>query len=93
MIESYRDKRTRRFAAGERVKAFDGIRHAASLKLDQLDAATTVSDLALPGNRLEALKGDRMDQYAIRINDQWRLCFIWPGGAPGPARVEIVDYH
>lgn len=93
MIQSYRDRRTRRFAAGERVKAFDGIRHAASLKLDQLDAATTVSDLALPGNRLEALKGDRMGQYAIRINDQWRVCFIWPGGAPGPGRVEIVDYH
>ena len=93
VIQSYRDKRTRRFAAGERVKACDGIRHAESLKLDQLDAATTVSDLALPGNRLEALKGDRMGQYAIRINDQWRLCFTWPGGVPGPSRVEIVDYH
>ena len=63
------------------------------LKLDQLDAATTISDLALPGNRREALKGDRMDQYAIRINDQWRLCFIGSGGAPGPGRVEIVDDH
>jgi proteic killer suppression protein len=48
---------------------------------------------ALPGNRLEALKGDRKGQHSIRINDQWRICFEWPGGSPGPANVEIVDYH
>ena len=93
VIQSYRDSRTSRFAAGERVKAFDGIRHAASLKLDQLDAAELLSDLALPGNRLERLAGDRRGQYSIRINDQWRICFDWPAGAPGPICVEIVDYH
>jgi proteic killer suppression protein len=94
MIVSYRDKRTRDFAAGERVKAFSGIERPARLKLDRLDAATALSDLAhLPGNRFEALKGDRKGQYSIRINDQWRICFEWPDGSPGPTNVEIVDYH
>ena len=79
MICSYRDKRTRNFAAGQRVKAFDGIAHRLSMKLDQLDAATTVRDLDLPGNRLEALKGDRKGQYSIRVNDQCRVCFEWRG--------------
>jgi proteic killer suppression protein len=93
MICSYRDKRTRNFAAGQRVKAFDGIAHRLSMKLDQLDAATTVRDLDLPGNRLEALKGDRKGQYSIRVNDQWRICFEWNKGAEGPVNVEAVDYH
>ena len=94
MIVSYRDKRTRDFAAGKRVKEFSGIEHPARLKLDRLDAATELRDLAaLPGNRLEALKGDRKGQYSIRINDRWRICFEWPTGAPGPSMVEIVDYH
>ena len=93
MIASYRDKRTREFADGKRVKAFDGIRRKAELKLDQLDAATSLADLDLPGNRLEALKGDRKRQYSIRINDQWRICFEWPDKMPGPTSVEIVDYH
>jgi toxin HigB-1 len=93
MIVSYRDKRTRDFAEGKRVKAFDGIHRQAELKLDQLDAATAIRDLDLPGNRLEALKGDRKGQYSIRINDQWRICFEWPDKSPGPTNVEIVDYH
>jgi proteic killer suppression protein len=94
MIQSYRDKRTRDFADGKRVKAFDGIAHKASMKLDQLDAAISLQDIAaLPGNRLEALKGDRKGQYSIRINDQWRVCFEWPKEAKGPINVEIVDYH
>ena len=63
------------------------------MRLDQLDAAVTLRDLALPGNRLEALKGDREGQYSIRINDRWRICFEWPKGSPGPIHVEIVDYH
>jgi len=75
MILSYRDKRTREFASGVRIKAFDGISRKAQMKLDQLDAATAIDDLAaLPGNRLEVLKGDRRGQYSIRINDQWRIC-------------------
>ncbi len=93
MIANYRDKRTRDFANGKRVKAFDGIHRKAELKLDQLDAATAIRDLDLPGNRLELLKGDRKGQYSIRINDQWRICFAWPDQSPGPANVEIVDYH
>jgi toxin HigB-1 len=94
MIVSYRDKRTREFAAGKRVKAFSGIERPARLKLDRLEAATTLKDLAaLPGNRFEALSGDRKGQYSIRINDQWRICFQWPEGSPGPSNVEIVDYH
>jgi proteic killer suppression protein len=94
MIVGYRDKRTRDFAAGWRVKAFSGIERPACLKLDRLEAAAGLSDLAnLPGNRFEALKGDRKGQYSIRINDQWRICFEWPDGSPGPTNVEIVDYH
>jgi proteic killer suppression protein len=93
MIGSYRDKRTRSFAAGQRVKAFDGIARKLSMKLDQLDAATSLRDLDLPGNRLEALKADRKGQYSIRINDQWRVCFEWPKKADGPMNVEVVDYH
>ncbi len=93
MILSYRDKRTRDFAAGKRIKAFDGIKHKAEMKLDQLDAAASLQDLNLPGNRLEILKGNRRGQYSIRINDQWRACFEWPKGYKGPTNVEIVDYH
>jgi proteic killer suppression protein len=94
MIVSYRDKRTKDFAAGERVKAFSGIGRPVRLKLDRLEAASALSDLAhLPGNRFETLRGDRKGQYSIRINDQWRVCFEWPSGALGPTNVEIVDYH
>ncbi len=94
MIVSYRDKRTREFAAGKRVQAFSGFERSAQLKLDRLEAATSMKDLAaLPGNRFEALSGDRKGQYSIRINDQWRICFEWPAGSVGPVNVEIVDYH
>ena len=61
-------------------------------KLDQLDSAETLDDLRIPpGNRLEALKGDRQGQHSIRINEQYRICFVWTES--GPAEVEIVDYH
>ena len=94
MIAGYRDKRTRDFAAGQRVKAFSGIERPARLKLDRLEAAAALQDLAaLPGNRFKALGGDRKGQYSIRINDRWRICLEWPDGAPGPSNVEIVDYH
>ena len=94
MIISYRDKRTTDFAAGKRIKAFSGIEKAARLKIDRLEAAVALRDLAaLPGNRFEALQGDRKGQYSIRINDQWRICFEWPKEASGPENVEIVDYH
>jgi len=94
VILSYRDERTRDFATGKRVKAFFGIERAARLKLDRLEAAASLKDLAaLPGNRFEALKGKRKGQYSIRINDQWRVCFEWPDKSPGATHVEIVDYH
>jgi proteic killer suppression protein len=94
VIVSYRDARTAEFAAGKRVKAFSGIEQSARLKLDRVGAAIALKDLsALPGNRFEALKGDRKGQYSIRINDQWRICFEWPEKSPGPTNVEIVDYH
>jgi toxin HigB-1 len=74
VILSYRDNRTRRFAAGKPVKAFSGFERPARLKLDRLEAATSLRDLAmLPGNRFEALAGGRKGQYSIRINDQWRI--------------------
>jgi proteic killer suppression protein len=94
VILSYRDKRTRDFASGKRVKAFSGLERPARLKLDRVEAATSIRDLAaLPGNRFEALVGDRRGQYSIRINDQWRICFEWADRALGPSNVEIVDYH
>ena len=94
VILSYRDERTSDFARGKRVKAFSGVERSARLKLDRLEAATSIMDLAaLPGNRFEALKGKREGQYSIRINDQWRICFEWHGRSLGPTNVEIVDYH
>ena len=94
MILSYGDKRTAAFARGQRIKAFEAIERQAQMKLDRLEAATALSDLAaLPGNRLEALKGDRKGQWSIRVNDRWRVCFSWPESEPGPSWVEIVDYH
>jgi len=94
MIVGFRDKRTKDFAAGKRVKAFSGIERPARIKLDRLEAATALRDLAvLPGNRFEAMSGARKGQYSIRINDQWRICFECPDGAQGPSEVEIVDYH
>ena len=93
VIVSYRDKRTREFAAGKRVKAFSGFERSARLKLDRMEAAASLRDLAaLPGNRFEALVGDRKGQYSIRINDQWRICFGWADRSPGPSNVEIVSY-
>ncbi|MDP1732308.1 MAG: type II toxin-antitoxin system RelE/ParE family toxin [Devosia sp.] len=94
MIVGYRDKRTERFAHGVHVREFSGFARQAELRLDRLESAQNLADLAaLPGNRLEMLKGNRSGQYSIRINDQWRICFEWPSGSPGPSAVEIVDYH
>ncbi len=93
VIVGFRDRKTEAFYRGRRIAAFSGFARTASRKLDQLDAATGLGDLARPGNRLEALKGRRKGQWSIRINDQWRICFEWPEGSPGPTGVEIVDYH
>ena len=70
MIVSFRDKRTSEFAEGNRVKAFSGFERKAEMKLDELESATSLIDLDLPGNRLEALRGDRQGQYSTRINDR-----------------------
>jgi proteic killer suppression protein len=94
MILSYGDARTERFAKGERVKQFEPFRHQAENRLFRLEAATSLIELGvLRGNRLEKLSGDRKGQWSMRINDQWRICFRWAEGAPGPNGVEIVDYH
>jgi len=94
MILTYRDKKTATFAGGEFVKAFQGFEDQAAKRLAILDAAPDLATLrALPSNRLEALRGDRAEQFSIRINQQWRICFEWPDGLPGPSDVEIVDYH
>ncbi len=94
MILGYRNRHTKAFADGERVRAFSGFERQAWKRLEILDAATTLDDLRrLPSNRLEALYGDRESQFSIRINQQWRLCFEWPPGQAGPSNVEIVDYH
>ena len=94
MIRSYRDRRSQRFAAGERVPAFEGFRHQGEKRLRILEAAASLQDLAqLRSNRLEALAGARKGQYSMRINQQWRICFEWTQGADGPENVEIVDYH
>lgn len=92
MIKSYRDKKTESLANGEFVRAFSGFSRQAEKRLEILDAAESIADLAaLPSNRFEALSGDRNGQFSIRINQQWRICFEWPDN--GPENVEIVDYH
>jgi len=93
LIRSFADKETERIWQGQRSRKFPGdIQDRALRKLRQLDASLTVEDLRNPpGNRLEALKGDRVGQWSIRINQQWRLCFRWNNGEA--LDVEIVDYH
>ncbi len=92
MIKSFRSKDSERLHRRERVPRFKNIERIALRKLRQLDAATELRDLASPpGNRLEALHGDRKGQHSIRVNDQWRICFEWIEGEA--FNVEIVDYH
>jgi proteic killer suppression protein len=94
MIVSYGNKRTREFAEGETVRQFQSFVRQAEKRLEILDAAPNKEALRmLPSNRFEALVGDRKGQYSIRINQQWRICFEWPKGSPGPVNVEITDYH
>ena len=92
MIRSFKDRTTRRFFEGQRIAAFQGFADQAARRLILLDSAETLGDLAaLPSNRLEALRGDRVGRHSIRVNAQWRVCFHWTD--EGPCNVEIVDYH
>jgi len=92
MIQSFRCKYTQELFEGGDPRQFRAFKNAAIRKLTLLDAAQTLGFLrSPPGNRLEALKGNRHDQYSIRINSQYRICFVW--SESGPEDVEIVDYH
>ena len=92
MIVSFRDADTEALAGGRRVSRFVNIEAVARRKLRQLQIAGRLDDLRVPpGNRLDALKGDRAGRHSIRVNDQYRVCFRWT--AAGAHDVEIVDYH
>jgi toxin HigB-1 len=93
MIVGFADARTERFfKAGVCPAPWRAFEKVAARELDMLDAAPSLETLrSPPGNRLEALRGDRRGQWSIRVNDQWRVCFLWTES--GPDRVEIVDYH
>lgn len=92
VIVSFKDADTQQLAQGNRVGRFVSIESIARHKLRQLEIAGRLDDLRVPpGNRLEALKGDRAGQHSIRVNDQFRICFRWT--VAGPEDVEIVDYH
>jgi proteic killer suppression protein len=93
MIRSFADPETERIWSGRRSRRLPSdIQVVALRKLRLLNQARVLGDLRVPpGNRLEALKGNRVGQHSMRINDQWRICFVWSEG--GPSNVEIVDYH
>ena len=92
MIASFADQDTADLFSGKRVKRFANIASVAERKLQQIDSAAVLNALrAPPGNRLEALTGDRRGQHSIRVNDQWRVCFVWK--ADGAHDVEIANYH
>jgi len=93
MIRSFQDGRTGRLFHRERVKGLSmDVQRAAMRKLQMIDAAEALDDLRVPpGNRLEKLKGDHKDQYSIRVNDQWRICFSWVRG--NADHVQLIDYH
>jgi proteic killer suppression protein len=91
-IKSFKCPDTEKLFYGQRVRRWISIERVALRKLEQLDWSLVIDDLRVPpGNRLELLKGSRKGQYSIRINDQWRVCFVWT--ADGPKDIEIVDYH
>lgn len=94
MPRKFADKRTERFAEGKRVPAFTAIERTADRRLQFLLAAELLNDMRqMPGWNLEPLRGDRQGQWSIKINDQWRICFVWDDELSQAFEVEIVDYH
>ena len=92
MIKSFRSNDTKALFEGKRVLRFQSFERSAVRKLEMIDGATALADLqAVPGNRLELLRGNRKGQHSIRINQQWRICFVW--NEDSAEDVEIVDYH
>ena len=92
MIQTFKCSDTRELFETGKCRRFAAVRSVAERKLQMLDSAATLEFLrSPPGNRLEALSGDRKGQHSIRVNDQWRVCFEWTD--KGPVNVEIVDYH
>ncbi len=93
MIQSFQDEATKQVFEGRQPRRFPTqVFAAARRKLLQLHAAAVIEDMRIPpGNRLEALQGDRVGQWSVRVNDQYRICFVW--GEKGPEQVEFVDYH
>jgi proteic killer suppression protein len=92
VISSFRCRETEALHLGFSSRKFRSIERSARTRLARLQAATSLGDLAsFPGNRLEALKGDRLGQHSIRVNDRWRICFVWREG--NAYDVEITDYH
>ena len=92
MIRSFRDREAAKLFTHQFSKRYQPIARVAERKLAMIDSVQTLQDLTIfPGNHLEALKGDRQGQHSIRINDQFRICFVWTGS--DAIEVEIVDYH
>jgi proteic killer suppression protein len=92
MIVSFRDEEAKKLFETGKSRLYSNFASVALRKLDQLEAATSADDLrSPPGNRLESLRGDRRGQHSIRINDQYRICFVWK--ADGAHEVEVTDYH
>lgn len=93
MIISFKDKTTQKIFQGKRLKKIpEELQRRIERRLVQIDTAVVLEDLAVPpGNRLKALSGDRAGQHSIRVNDQWRICFVWDD--EGVSDVELVDYH
>lgn len=94
MIIGYKDKEAEALAPRDFVEDCQVFEDQAPRWLPILNAAPDLASLkALPSNRLEALRGDRIGQFSIRVNQQWRICFEWKDGQPGPSNVELVEYH